>query len=433
VNDTAPMPARPDPVPGEGVTEGVSRPRRGRTPKRRARRADHHGAVIRRSDGRWAGRLKMPDGTTRWFYRKSQGAVEAALKDALDQLGTGVPLPNAKLTMGAWLREWMDSLQVTGPKRKGLKASTVDYYRRYCEKHLLGDKELSQKPLAKVEAADLARLYRRMTSDKAEGGLGLSSTSAHHLHAIVHRALAKAFRQGKVARNVADLVDDDDRPAVATTEMIVLAGKDYDTFLAAIRGERLEALFVVAIREGLRQGEILGLRWRDVHLDDGRLSVTGSLQGARRSALTIAEPKTKRSRRSLELFPQTVDALREHQDRQHEERRVAASVWEDRDLVFPNEFGGYLSTTTLTRRLDAILNDAGLPDVRFHDLRHSAATDWLRNEMHPKVASERLGHASVGITLDLYSHVTPTMQKEAVASVARNRSARRERPEPLAG
>jgi len=160
--------------------------------------------VIRRSDGRWAGRLKMPDGTTRWFYRKSQGAVEAALKDALDQLGTGVPLPNAKLTMGAWLREWMDSLQVTGPKRKGLKASTVDYYRRYCEKHLLGDKELSQKPLAKVEAADLARLYRRMTADKAEGGLGLSSTSAHHLHAIVHRALAAPI-EGQIMANVEEI------------------------------------------------------------------------------------------------------------------------------------------------------------------------------------------------------------------------------------
>jgi integrase len=102
-------------------------------------------------------------------------------------------------------------------------------------------------------------------------------------------------------------------------------------------------------------------------------------------------------------------------------------MWQDGDLVFPNEFGAYLSTTTLTRNLDGILRRTGLPDVRFHDLRHSAATDWLKNGMHPKVASERLGHASVGITLDLYSHVTPTMQREAVAEITRKRIARHPR------
>ena len=183
----------------------------------------------------------------------------------------------------------------------------------------------------------------------------------------------------------------------------------------------------MAAREGLRQGEILGLRWQDVDLDGGTLAVTGSLQGARRSALTIGEPKSRHSRRSMALFPETVEALREHRTRQLEERLPAGSMWGDGDLVFPNDFGAYLSTTTLTRNLDGILRRAGLPDVRFHDLRHSAATDWLKNGMHPKVASERLGHASVGITLDLYSHVTPTMQREAVAEITRKRIARHPR------
>jgi integrase len=381
--------------------------------------------VIQRKGGRWEGRLKLPDGRFRSFYGKNQKEAEDRLDEAVAQLGAGLPLPDAKLTLGAWLREWLASLPVTTAKVTGLKASTLDYYRRYVEAHLLRS-PLAQKPLAKLEAADLLRLYQRMVTAPAEGGLGLSSTTAHHLHAVVHQALGAAVEQHKVARNVAEEVPRNSRPRVNRHKMLVLADADYEGFLAAIRGERLEALYVVAIREGLRQGEILGLHWRGVDLDRGTLSVTGSLQGARRSALTIGEPKTERSRRALELFPETVDALREHRSRQLQERLRAGSMWADGDLVFPNEFGAYLSTTTLTRNLDGILRRAGLPDVRFHDLRHSAATDWLRNGMHPKVASERLGHASVGITLDLYSHVTPTMQREAVAEITRKRSARRQ-------
>lgn len=413
-NDTEPSKDQP-----------VAARRRTRTVKRRTRRPAGQGAVIQRKDGRWAGRLMLPDGTTRWFYRGSQSGVEAALGEALKTLGQGLPLPDAKVTVGAWFREWLDGLQVTGPKRKGLKPSTIDYYTRYVQAHVLRS-DLAAKPLAKLEAADLERLYRKMTADPADDGLGLSSTTAHHLHAVVHRALAKAVRQGKVARNIAELVDEDARPVVNQVEMHVLADADYERFLAAIHGERLEALYVVAIREGLRRGEILGLRWRDVDLDGGTLAVTGSLQGiGRRANLAIGEPKSRRSRRSLALFPETVEALREHRARQRQERLRAGSIWKDADLVFPNEFGAYLGVTLLMHNLDGILRGAGLPDVRFHDLRHSAATDWLKNGMHPKVASERLGHASVGITLDLYSHVTPTMQREAVAEIARKRSARR--------
>jgi integrase len=389
------------------------------------RRKKGTGAIIQRGDGRWVGRLKQPDGAVRWYSGVDYDAVKGKLDEAVGLLRSGLPLPDQKLTFGGWLTEWLESLPVTGGRRKGLKPSTIAYYRQYVDHHLLRS-DLAPKPLGELKAADLERLYHRMTADASEGGLGLSSTTAHHLHAVVHRALAKAVRQGKVVRNVAELVDEDARPVVNHLEMRVLADADYDGFLAAIRGDRLEALFAVAIREGLRQGEILALHWRDVDLDNGTIAVTGSLQGRRRSLLTIGEPKTRGSRRSLALFPETVDALRDHRARQLEERLRVGSMWVADDLVFCNEFGGFLSTTTLSRTFDALLRRAGLPDVRFHDLRHSAATDWLKHGMHPKVASERLGHASVGITLDLYSHVTPTMQREAVAEITRKRSARRQ-------
>ena len=396
--------------------------KRGHTAKvsRRTRRRAGEGAVIQRGDGRWAARLLQPGGKARWFYGRSQREVEDKLAEALRLRAAGLPLPDTALTFGAWLTQWLASLPVTGARTKGLKPSTLVYYAGYAKTHLLNS-ELAAKPLTKLEATDLERLYRRMTASTADGGLGLSSTTAHHLHAVVHRALAKAVRQGKVTRNVAELVDEDARPTVNRQEMHVLADADLERFLEAIRGERLEALFVLAVREGLRQGEILALRWRDVDLDAGVLAVTGSLQADR----TIGEPKSRHSRRSVVLFPETVAALREHHERQRFEARRAGSMWEELDLVFPNELGGHLSRWKLGSTLDGLLRREGLPDVRFHDLRHSAATDWLKNGMHPKVASERLGHASVGITLDLYSHVTPTMQREAVAEITRQRSTRR--------
>lgn len=389
---------------------------------RRNRRRNGEGAVIRRADGRWAARLAnaKQDGRTAWFYGRSQSEVEDKLAEALRARAAGLPVADAKLTFGAWLTEWLASLPVSGARTKGLKPATISYYATYVQTHLLRS-ELAAKPLAKLDATDLERLYRRMTSDQSQGGLRLSSTTAHHLHAVVHRALAKAVRQGKVARNVAELVDEDARPTVHRQEMRVLADADLERFLDVIRGERLEALYVLAVREGLRQGEILALRWRDVDLVAGTLAVTGSLQSDR----TIGAPKSRHSRRSVVLFPETVAALREHRERQGFEARRAGSMWVDHDLVFPNEFGGHINRSGLTRALDGLLRRAGLPDVRFHDLRHTAATDWLKNGMHPKVASERLGHASVGITLDLYSHVTPTMQREAVAEITRQRSARR--------
>ena len=379
--------------------------------KRRTRRPAGTGAVIQRGDGRWIGRLNLADGTVKWFSGKNQDEVEKKLADALVTLGSGLPLPDDKLSVGGWLTEWLANLQ-------GLKPSTVHYYRQYLTAYVLRS-ELAGKPLVKLEKADLLHLYRHMTAAKTGGGLGLSTTTAHHLAAILHLALEAAVEDGKVARNAATLVPRKQRPKVNRSEMSVLADDEFDRFFDAVRGDRLEALFVVAIREGLRQGEILALRWQDVDLERGVVTVMGSLSRGGRS-----EPKSEASRRSVVLFDETVDALRAHRSRQLQERLLVGTMWQDGDLVFPNEFGGFQSPQRLRDRLKAILDRAGLPRIRFHDLRHSAATNWLKGDMHPKVASERLGHASVAITLDLYAHVTLGMQREAVAAITRKRSGR---------
>jgi integrase len=369
----------------------------------RKRRDAGDGSIFERADGRWVARMKLADGTTRYFYGPKRAEVKARLQEAQRAVEDGKPLPSQRLTVAAYLEQWLAALPATA-----VKPATVAYYQRYVRKHLLTS-EFARKPLSRLAPADLERLYARKLAE------GLSTTTVHHLHAVIHRALARAVQQSEVARNVADLVDP---PAVANLEMMVLSGEQPGRLLAAVSGERLEALFVVALSAGLRRGELLALRWKDVDLDRGVLAVTGSLQGTTRDTLVIGSPKSGRSR-SVALGPQAVTALREHRARQAAERQRAETLWSDSDLVFTNEFGAYLSPTTLSSALDRILRQAGLPDIRFHDLRHSAATLMLSHGVHPKVVSEMLGHASVGITLDLYSHVTPTLQREAAEKIGR--------------
>ncbi|HEY8684135.1 MAG TPA: site-specific integrase [Chloroflexota bacterium] len=351
--------------------------------------------------------MPIPNGPPRFMYGKSRAQVKARLTEARQTLDAGKPLGNTRETFGSYLEGWMRGLPATN-----VKPSTVAYYCRYIRNHVMTS-DLARKPLTQLEAADLRRLY-------AEKGLsGLSSTTVHHLHAVIHVALTQAVDDGKVARNVAALVGRTHRPKVARHEMATIADEDKpQRFVAAARGDRLGALLVVAISTGIRQGELRALRWKDVDLDGSQLSVTGSLSGTKRSDFVIGTPKSGKGR-SLALGPIAVSVLRDHRHRQAEAQLLLGAEWQARDLVFPNEFGDYLSPTTMNRALQRVLERAGLPRIRFHDLRRTAATIMLSNGAHPKIVSEMLGHSTIAITLDLYSHVTPNMQREAAAAMDR--------------
>jgi integrase len=181
----------------------------------------------------------------------------------------------------------------------------------------------------------------------------------------------------------------------------------------AARGGPLEAIMITALATGMRKGELLGLRWREVDLERGTLAITGTLQRTA-AGLVISETKTARSRRQVELSAVAVDALRRHRAAQTERRLLAGREWNDHGLVFPSTLGKPQDGSHLLYgQFHPLLKKAGLPLIRFHDLRHTAATLMLGRGIHPKIVSEMLGHATVAITLDLYSHVTPTMQRQA--------------------
>ena len=242
----------------------------------------------------------------------------------------------------------------------------------------------------------------------------MSPRTVRQLHAVLRRALAEAERWGLVGRNVAAFVTP---PRFQRREMVTLSPEQARVFLAASERDRFHALYVVALTTGMRQGELLALRWRDVDFDTRSIMVQGSLQRVA-GKLTILEPKTASSRRRIALTATAVDTLRRHRIGQSEQRLRAGPGWEDRDLVFTNSVGRPIEVTNLLRRsFRPILEEASLPRIRFHDLRHTAATLMLGRGVHPKVVAEMLGHSQISTTLDLYSHVTPTMQREATEAL----------------
>jgi integrase len=358
--------------------------------------------------GRWIAQVSVDGGARRRFYGKTRAEANAKLQVALGAVRAGLPVPTDRLTVATYLDDWL-----TGATR-ALRPSTASTYERHIRLHILPT--LGNLPLARLRPEQLDRLYAGLLAK------GLSRTSVQHIHAILRRSLSQATRRGVIARNPTDLVDP---PGRDHPEMQVLSIDQARALVATARTGRhaeLEALYVLALTTGMRRGELLALRWADVDFAKRTLTVTGTLHRVKgadgTSTLERAQPKTKTSMRQIPLTAAAVDALTRRAQRQGQHRSLVGSEWTDSGLVFTNERGGALEPrNVLARSFAPLLAEAGIPHVRFHDLRHTAATLMAAQGVHTKVVSEMLGHASIGITLDLYSHVTPSMAQQAVTAM----------------
>jgi integrase len=286
-----------------------------------------------------------------------------------------------------------------------VRPQTHRRYEQYVRLHAIP--VVGRVSLSRLSPQHLVRLYKDRENS------GLSATSVRHLHAVLHRALGQATRWGYVARNVADLVSP---PRMTRLQMRALSPEQSRALLEAAQGERFEALYVLAISTGMRQGELLALKWAEVDLDTGMIQVKATLQRTP-NGFAFLEPKTTHSRRQVALTRAAVAALRRHKVSQLEER-LRCSYWQEPELVFTSEIGTPVeSSNLLCRSFFPLLGRAELPKIRFHDLRHTAATLLLGQNVNVKVVSEMLGHSQIAVTLDLYSHVTPTMQRQAVEAL----------------
>jgi integrase len=371
--------------------------------RRTGRRGNHEGSITQLADGRWQARVTLEDGKRKAYYGKTRAEVQLKLTVALSARDKGLPVGlGERQTVGQYLTVWLETVKPT------IRPRTWKRYAELMNRHALP--VLGKVPLAKLTAQQVQRLY----SAKLEEGL--SSTTVHHLHAVLHRALSQAERLGLVGRNVCDLVD---VPRMREREMHVLDREHVRRLLDAARGDRLEALYVLAVTTGMRQGELLALRWKDIDVDHGTVQVRATLQRTKEDGYRLAAPKTRQSRRQITLTTAARDALKIHRARQAEERLAVGPAWEGtHDLVSLDVTGRPLSGIQLTRAaFYSLLQRAGLPHIRFHDLRHTAATLLLGRGVNPKIVSEMLGHATIAITLDIYSHVLPTMQQSAAAEM----------------
>ena len=230
------------------------------------------------------------------------------------------------------------------------------------------------------------------------------------MHSVLRAALNQAVRWRMVHYNAAAMVS---TPRVTRREVLALTPADARRLLDAARGDRLEALYSVALALGLRQGETLGLMWSDIDLNTGVLRVRRASQRIPHQGTQLVETKTARSRRTLVMPPIVINALCAHRGRQAVERLAAGGRLVDLDLVFPSERGTLADGPNVTHRFHKLLKRADLPQMRFHDLRHACASLLLVQGVHPRVVMETLGHSQISLTMNTYSHVIPALQREA--------------------
>lgn len=238
---------------------------------------------------------------------------------------------------------------------------------------------------------------------------GLKPKTVRYLRGTLRTALNDAVRWGLISRNAAALVEG---PRVERFKILPFTPDEARRLLHAIKGDRLEALYSVALTMGLRQGEALGLSWADVDLDMGYVRIARQLQRIHGSP-QLVEPKTERSRRTLAMPHMISNALKEHRSRQDRERSAANERWVESGLVFTTPIGTPLDGTAVTKGFHQILDKAGLPQRRFHDLRHSCATLLLVQGVSPRVVMDLLGHSQIGLTMNTYSHVIPDLRRDA--------------------
>jgi integrase len=349
----------------------------------------------------YRGSYFAPDGKRRYVSAKNKGDAERALRQAMTDAERGLIFESGTLTVEEYLGRWLaDSVQGT------VRNTTFERYEQITRKHI--DPEIGRVKLKALTPAHVRGLYRK----KLEAGL--SPRTVQYVHVTIHKALKQAVRDGLVPRNATEAVKP---PQERREEIRPLTLEQVKTLFEAAKGERLEALYVLAVTTGLRQGELLGLKWKDVDIEAGTLQVRRTLTTAKGGPV-LSAPKTKGSRRTVRLSRTALEALRGHLERQLREIDQAGDLWHENGLIFASEVGEPLSRYHVTaHRFKSLLKQAGLPEIRFHDLRHTCATLLLSQNVNPKVVSEMLGHATIAITLDTYSHVLPTMQESAAAAM----------------
>ena len=369
------------------------------------------GHIRERSPGHWAIVIDTRDATTgkrkrKWHsFNGTKRAAQIECARLIADIDRGVYLEPSKTTLAQFLDRWLEHVKAQVAPR------THERYREIVLKNIAP--MIGGVLLTKLKPVTVSEAYAKaLTSGRRDGTGGLSPRTVHHLHRVLKQALSQAVRWQLLGRNPVEAVDP---PKVERTTMTTYDMAEIAELLAIVRGARIFIPALLAVLCGLRRGEIAALRWRAINLDAGQLSVVESVEQMNNS-VRLKEPKAGRAR-TVALPASVVTELRLHRRQQAEELLRLGIRLSDDAFVAAHADGTMMQPTFITHEWVRQISGSGMTRLRFHDLRHSHATALLASGIHPKVASERLGHSKVGITLDLYSHVLPGMQEDAAARV----------------
>lgn len=362
-----------------------------------AKRGNGAGSIYRRrSDNKWVGSITLENSQRKVFYGKTQKEVQDKVNQALYEQQRGMLATGPNTTVQEYLESWLEEIH-----KPVIRFTTYLNYSKLVKNYLVP--ELGKVNMHKLTPQQVQAFYTRKIKE------GLSPKTVNNVHGLLHKALDNAVRWNIIPRNVCDAVTP---PRIPRKEKTVLNKQQAHAFLEQIKAHRLEALLTLAIVTGMRRGELLALRWQDINTEDCSLQVNRTVSYTKDLGYTETEPKTAKSRRTIMLPVFVVDVLKQHRIHQDEQRCEVGVSWIDKDLVFTNPQGSYANESNILRIFKRLLVKSGLPPMRFHDLRHSAATILLSMGVHPKVVQEILGHSLIAMTMDTYSHVMPSMHRD---------------------
>ncbi|MFG2194458.1 tyrosine-type recombinase/integrase [Streptomyces sp. NPDC048639] len=372
--------------------------------QQRKRNPNGAGTITKRKDGRYqcAVYVLQPDGTRarKFAYGKTWADCDAKRRELLDKVDQGVPVPTRSARLSEWLPYWLDN--VIKPRRK---LSTYDKYEAHARLYLVP--MIGAKRLESLGVADVRRFLVQLENKT-------TAATAKESHRVLRTALTAACREELVTRNVASLVEP---PRAKSRELSPWTLEETLDFLAAARKDPLYGAFVLAVAMGLRRGEIVGLRWTDVDLDQRVLYVRQQTQ-RRRGVLYDDDPKGRR-RRAVPLPAMCIAPLRWHRMRQAEAKQRAGDAWTDEGYVFATRTGRPVEPRNVYRSFTRVAESAGLRVIRLHDARHGCATLLTAAGVAPRVVMEILGHSQISITMDVYTHVVQDTQREAISHMDR--------------
>jgi integrase len=356
------------------------------------RRGNNEGCLHQKANGSWKAAV-MLQGRRLSKTCKTRKEAQEWLRLTFSQIDNGLTFASTKIKLAEYLADWLAT------EKTIMRQSTWSHYSQLTSAYIIPN--VGKITLRDLRTEHIQKLYNCL------GGQGVGAPTIQKIHKLLRSAVGNAAKTGTIPRNPVAFAHP---PAGSVSEMKILDDSQVSQFLISIIGHRWEALYYLAIATGMRRGELLGLKWEDIDWLKQTVKVERQIRPGDQSFQPL---KTRFSRRTITIGAKTIQVLHDHYERQQKTRKNSGSKWVENSLVFTNTHGGPLCANHMTRVFQELLEACGLPKIRFHDLRHTAASLMLNNGIPPIVVSRRLGHSKASTTLDVYGHLIDSMQEEA--------------------